>query len=104
MPAAQAYAPKTSVRSLSLFGLKILPYAGGVGFVQVTPFLFSRAAFPSTQLPPAVPLPGAGVFRATGTDASGKPLDAHERFTDTWVKMPNGKWQCVASHQSRVKT
>lgn len=45
-----------------------------------------------------------GVFRATGTDASGKPLDANERFTDTWVKMPNGKWQCVASHQSRVKT
>jgi ketosteroid isomerase-like protein len=45
-----------------------------------------------------------GVFRATGTDASGKPLDAHERFTDTWVKMPNGKWQCVASHQSRART
>ncbi len=44
-----------------------------------------------------------GDFKAKGTDASGKPLDVHERFTDTWVKMPNGQWQCVASHQSLVK-
>jgi hypothetical protein len=44
-----------------------------------------------------------GDFKAKGTDASGRPLDAHERFTDTWVKMPNGKWECVASHQSPVK-
>jgi uncharacterized protein (TIGR02246 family) len=45
-----------------------------------------------------------GVFKAKGTDPSGKPLDVNERWTDTWVKMPNGKWQCVASHQSQVKT
>jgi len=44
-----------------------------------------------------------GVFNAKGTDASGKPLDTHERWTDTWVKMPNGQWQCVASHQSPAK-
>ncbi len=44
-----------------------------------------------------------GVFKAKGTDPSGKPLDVNERWTDTWVKMPNGKWQCVASHQSSVK-
>lgn len=44
-----------------------------------------------------------GNFRGKGTDASGKPLDANERFTDTWAKMANGKWQCVASHQSSVK-
>jgi ketosteroid isomerase-like protein len=44
-----------------------------------------------------------GDFIAKGTDPAGKPLDVHERFTDTWVKMPNGKWQCVASHQSPVK-
>jgi len=44
-----------------------------------------------------------GTFRGKGTDSSGKPLDANERFTDTWTKMPNGKWQCVASHQSTVK-
>lgn len=44
-----------------------------------------------------------GNFRGKGTDPSGKPLDANERFTDTWVKTPNGKWQCVASHQSPIK-
>jgi ketosteroid isomerase-like protein len=44
-----------------------------------------------------------GGFQGKGTDPDGKPLDANERFTDTWVKMPNGKWQCVASHQSPVK-
>ncbi len=43
-----------------------------------------------------------GGFKAKGTDASGKPMDVHERWTDTWVKMPNGKWQCVASHGSPV--
>ena len=44
-----------------------------------------------------------GVFTAKGTDASGKPLDLHERFTDTWVQMKNGQWQCVASHGSPIK-
>jgi ketosteroid isomerase-like protein len=44
-----------------------------------------------------------GNFKGKGTDPSGKPLDANERFTDTWVKMPSGKWQCVASHQSPIK-
>jgi len=44
-----------------------------------------------------------GNFRGKGTDPSGKPLDANERFTDTWAKMANGKRQCVGSHQSPVK-
>jgi uncharacterized protein (TIGR02246 family) len=43
-----------------------------------------------------------GGFKAKGTDPAGKPFDTNERFTDTWVKMPNGKWQCVASHGSLV--
>ena len=43
-----------------------------------------------------------GVFVGKGTEA-GKPLDIHERWTDTWVKMPGGKWQCVASQGSLVK-
>jgi ketosteroid isomerase-like protein len=42
-----------------------------------------------------------GDFKAKGTE-SGKPLDVHERYTDTWVKMPNGQWQCVASHGSPI--
>ena len=44
-----------------------------------------------------------GVYVAKGTDSKGKPMDERERFTDTWVKMPGGKWQCVASHGSTVK-
>jgi ketosteroid isomerase-like protein len=44
-----------------------------------------------------------GGFKGKGTDASGKTLDENVRWTDTWVKMPNGKWQCVASHASVVK-
>jgi ketosteroid isomerase-like protein len=41
-----------------------------------------------------------GFEKLKGTDSSGKPLDVNERFTDTWVKMPGGKWQCVASQQT----
>jgi ketosteroid isomerase-like protein len=44
-----------------------------------------------------------GGFKAKGTDASGKPFDVNERWTDTWMKMPGGKWQCVASHVSSAK-
>jgi uncharacterized protein (TIGR02246 family) len=44
-----------------------------------------------------------GGFKGKGTDASGKPFDERVRWTDTWVKMPNGQWQCVASHASSVK-
>ena len=44
-----------------------------------------------------------GIEKLKGTDSSGKPLDANERWTDTWVKMPSGKWLCVASHQSPIK-
>lgn len=43
-----------------------------------------------------------GSFRGKGTDASGKTLDHNERWTDTWVRMPNRRWQCVASHASPV--
>ena len=44
-----------------------------------------------------------GGFKGKGTDESGKPVDTNERWTDTWVKMPDGKWQCVASHGSNIK-
>ena len=43
-----------------------------------------------------------GGFKGKGTDASGKPMDVHERWTDTWVKMPSGKWQCIATHASTI--
>ena len=44
-----------------------------------------------------------GDFRGKGTDASGMPLAVNERWTDTWVKMANGEWQCVVSHASPIK-
>src|SRR5437773_6496911 len=44
-----------------------------------------------------------GASKAKGTDELGKPIDEHVRWTDTWVKMPSGKWQCVASHVSPIK-
>jgi len=42
-----------------------------------------------------------GEYRGKGV-AEGKPFDEHGRWTDTWVKMPNGKWQCVADHNSPI--
>ena len=42
-------------------------------------------------------------YKAKGTDAEGKAIDSNARWTATWVKMPNGKWQRVASHGSRLK-
>ena len=44
-----------------------------------------------------------GIFTGKGTDAAGKPIDNQERYTDTWVKMAGGQWQCVASHGSIIK-
>ena len=44
-----------------------------------------------------------GGFKGQGTDESGKPFNSHSRWTDTWVKMPDGKWQCVASHGSNIE-
>ena len=44
-----------------------------------------------------------GGFKGKGTDPSGKPFEDFERWTDTWVKMPNGQWQCVATQGTSVK-
>jgi len=44
-----------------------------------------------------------GAWRGKGTDPKGKAIDAHERWVDTWMKMPNGKWQCIASAGAPVK-
>jgi ketosteroid isomerase-like protein len=44
-----------------------------------------------------------GSWSGKGVDGDGAKIDRHERWTDTWVKMANGKWQCVASQQTEVK-
>jgi ketosteroid isomerase-like protein len=43
------------------------------------------------------------VFKAKGTDAKGKPMDYNARWVDPYVKMPDGKWQCVLSQGSDMK-
>jgi ketosteroid isomerase-like protein len=44
-----------------------------------------------------------GNWTGKGTDENGKAVDTHERWTDTWMKMSDGKWQCIASHSSTTK-
>jgi ketosteroid isomerase-like protein len=44
-----------------------------------------------------------GSWSGKGIDGDGAKIDRHERWTDTWIKMANGKWQCVASQQTEVK-
>lgn len=44
-----------------------------------------------------------GTWTGNGTDGNGKAVNAKERWADTWVKMPNGKWQCVASASAITK-
>lgn len=44
-----------------------------------------------------------GAWRGKGVDGDGTKIDRGERWTDTWVKAGNGKWQCVASQQTATK-
>jgi ketosteroid isomerase-like protein len=44
-----------------------------------------------------------GSWAGNGTDDGGKPVNARERWADTWVKTAGGKWQCVASASAPMK-
>jgi hypothetical protein len=44
-----------------------------------------------------------GAWAGKGVDGDGTKVDRHERWTDTWVRMPSGLWQCVASQQTELK-
>jgi ketosteroid isomerase-like protein len=44
-----------------------------------------------------------GAWQGKGTSSDGKAVDTHERWVDTWVKMPSGKWQCIASASAPAK-
>jgi Domain of unknown function (DUF4440) len=43
------------------------------------------------------------IFTGKGTDAGGKPVNVREQFTDVWVRMAPGQWQCVATHGTLIK-
>ena len=45
-----------------------------------------------------------GLWVGKGTDEKGKPFDVRVRWTDTWVRMPDAKWQCVATQSTQVKS
>ncbi|MGH3429607.1 MAG: YybH family protein, partial [Mycobacteriales bacterium] len=44
-----------------------------------------------------------GTFVGNRNDASGKPSEERVRFTDTWTKMTDGKWRCIATQDSPIK-
>ena len=44
-----------------------------------------------------------GTWTGNGTTGEGRAINGKERFADTFVKMPNGKWQCVASASAPIK-
>jgi ketosteroid isomerase-like protein len=45
----------------------------------------------------------SGAWTGKGVDGDGTHIDRSERWTDTWVRAPQGKWQCVASQQTATK-
>jgi uncharacterized protein (TIGR02246 family) len=81
---------KVTDKAESLATAKATKYAS-VEYIDVKVTAFGNTAI------------AVGGFKAKGTDSTGKPLDVNERFTDTWMKMSDGKWQCIASHSSTVK-
>jgi ketosteroid isomerase-like protein len=44
-----------------------------------------------------------GAWYGKGTGGDGKAVDSHERWVDTWMKMPSDKWQCIASASAPAK-
>jgi len=44
-----------------------------------------------------------GAWRGKSLTGNGTSVDAHERYMDTWMKMPSGKWQCIASASAPEK-
>ena len=44
-----------------------------------------------------------GSWRGKGADGDGTKIDRSERWTDTWARTSNGKWQCEASQQTAAK-
>jgi len=44
-----------------------------------------------------------GIWQGKGGGGDGKPVDDRERFIDTWHKSADGKWQCIASGNSKIQ-
>jgi hypothetical protein len=81
---------------------KVLDKAGMLAFYKKTKWDSAEYSDVKVTVFADTAIATAG-FKGKGTDAAGKPFANHERWTDTWTKMPSGKWQCVASHASLAK-
>lgn len=80
---------QTYGRDRLLFDLKGAKWeVNGISDVKVT--VYGNAAI------------ATGAWLGKGVDGDGSKIDRRERWTDTWVKMGNGKWLCVASQQTAV--
>ena len=44
-----------------------------------------------------------GITGRLADNKSGKVTAINDRWTDTWLKMPSGQWQCVASQVTSIK-
>lgn len=44
-----------------------------------------------------------GIAFGKGVDSAGKPFEFRARFADTFVKMPDGRWQCITGVGVPVK-
>jgi uncharacterized protein (TIGR02246 family) len=44
-----------------------------------------------------------GTFDAKHSGDGAKPMEDHERYVDTWRKMPDGKWQCIAEGNTAIR-
>ncbi len=44
-----------------------------------------------------------GTFDAKHFDKSGKLLQDHERYVDTWRKTLSGRWQCIAEGNTAIR-
>ncbi len=42
----------------------------------------------------------SGKSHLKGNASSGEKFEIESHYTDVWVKMPNGRWQCVSSQDS----
>ena len=45
----------------------------------------------------------SGIWTGKGTDPKGQAFSGKQRFVDTWVKMSDGKWRCVAAANIPLK-
>jgi len=81
---------KVENKAESIAEAKTTKYSGDVDYLDLKVKVFGDTAI------------ATGTFKGKVTRPDGKSIDANDRFTDTWVKMPSGKWQCVASQQSHI--